>query len=126
MCVLSLKFTIVEYIDWLREQPCLVSGLWPVTLHHIVGGSTQERLGVRGNSKHSDWLQIPLHYDYHQGKFGIHTIGVKEWEDRYGRQVDMIDKLCQVSGFDLWELAKEKKQKKYKPPKKQVPREPLF
>ncbi len=106
--------TKAEYAAALRDMSCMASGMRPVALHHILGGSAFEKLGSRGRRKHSDWLQIPLHYDYHQGHNGIHTIGAKTWEIRFGYQTDMIDKLCQHFGLDLWALAADDKPRRHR------------
>lgn len=99
--------TIDEYEKMLRAQPCMISGLPCETLHHVIGGSVRERLGVRGTNKHSDWLQLPLTHDHHQGANGIHTMGVIEWEERFGTQSGMIDELCHRFNLDLWDLARK-------------------
>ena len=36
---------------------------------------------------------IPLCYIHHQGKLGIHTIGKKTWEERYGTQRELHQRL---------------------------------
>lgn len=99
--------SLARYVEALREQNCMACGYKTQTLHHIVGGSAQEKLGCRGNRKHSDWLQIPLCDNHHQGRQGIHTIGVSLWEIRYGDQTDMIDQLCERFQLDLWRLAEK-------------------
>lgn len=128
-----------RHFAMLLELPCIVTGLRPVTRHHIVGGSVQAKLGVRGNRKHSDWLAIPLALEpvnLHQGPQGIHA-GVEAWEALHGTQVALIDRLGWVLGLDLWELARQeadaerasrrarpirKRSRVYVPPTKQVPR----
>ena len=97
-----------KYVIALRWLPCMVCGQLFVELHHPVGGSIQERLGCRGNEKHSDWLQIPLCFDHHsaQGKDGIHK-GIESWEAVHGTQVSMIDTLSKRFGLDLWKLAEK-------------------
>lgn len=133
--------TSAEHFERLLDLPCVVTGMRPVTRHHICGGSVLERLGVRGSRKYSDWLALPLvnrdGYDLHQGAVdGIHA-GVETWEAIHGRQVDLIDKLGAQLGLDLWALAAEESQQRragrrskpirkrsraYTPPTKQVPR----
>ena len=75
-------------------------------LHHCVGGS-MAALGVhRGMSrKVSDWLVLPLYPKFHTGEFGIHTLGVREWEARFGRQADLLEALGEQMGVDLFEMA---------------------
>jgi hypothetical protein len=36
---------------------------------------------------------IPLCYNHHQGREGIHTKGKKEWRKIYGHELDMLDKI---------------------------------
>ena len=74
------------------------------------------------NSKVSDWLQLPICYNHHQGQEGIHRIGIREWEQVYGEQAFFVDNLSDLFRLDVWELAGEKKERKYKPPKKLLPR----
>lgn len=53
--------------------------------------------------KNSDWLVIPLHADYHVGRFGIDSgMGVIAWERRFGRQVDMLDRVCRELNVNAW------------------------
>lgn len=99
--------SLARYVAALRDMPCMVCGCKPVSLHHPVGGSMLARIGCRGARKCSDWLQIPLHWEFHQGPNGLHTIGVETWESRYGTQASMIDKLCERFQLNLWELAKK-------------------
>jgi len=58
----------------------------------------------------SDWLVIPLDYALHVGSLGIDSgmgrfRSVEEWEVRWGRQVDLLDKVCRALGVDVWERA---------------------
>lgn len=132
-----MLLTAAKHFERLLGLRCIVTGCEGVTRHHIVGGSVQARLGVRGSKKHSDWLALPLIPELHQGRLGIHTIGVDEWEAEYGTQVELIDQLGRQLGLDLWELARKeaadertsrrakpikKRSRPYSPPAKQVPR----
>jgi len=36
---------------------------------------------------------IPLCHYHHQGRMGIHTIGKKMWEERYGTQRELYQRL---------------------------------
>lgn len=94
----------------LERFACMVSGQKPAQWHHAMGGSLLTRVGARGTKKHSDFLIIPLHYDFHQGQCGIHTIGVKRWETAYGTQVAFLDQLCEWLNYDVWSLALADKQ----------------
>jgi len=114
-----------EYEESLRELPCVVCGLVGVYLHHPYGGSMSER-GVykSSNSKVSDWLQIPLCYNHHQGQEGIHTIGIHAWEVLYGEQSGFVDRVGGYYGISPWSRANDERHavKKYKAPSKILPR----
>lgn len=98
--------TITTHKLWLRnELKCMISQQYP-QLHHVMSGSMTEVIGlVGGSSKSSDWLQIPLKLHYHTGDQGIHTIGVLTWEAKYGTQVSFLDEICELAGYNVWELA---------------------
>lgn len=106
---------------------CIVCSIRPVQCHHAVGGSIFVRLGPRGRHKHSDFLALPLCHAHHQGKQGIHTLGVQTWEAQFARQAAMIDKLCDILKVNLWQLAKQETEerrakRKNKPISKVMPR----
>ena len=105
--------TVTEHERNLRAMPCVVSGNWPVTLHHAHGGSMRE-LGPDYPSpgmgqKNNPFLQIPLHYSYHYiGAEAIdYGIGVETWEARYGAQVLLLDVVNKRLPYDLWQAARE-------------------
>ncbi len=120
----ALDMNIAEYHEMLRLRPCIVSGLYPVALHHVIGASIAERLGRgRGGRKSSDWLVLPLHYDYHQGTHGLHTIGIGTWEALHGTEAELLDRLIGSTGFDAWasaqgEYVAKRALRKYKKPSK--------
>ena len=61
----------LKYLNWLRKQPCVVSGDKAQCAHHI-------RLGTNGGSslKPSDYFCIPLLNEYHTtGSYAIHVVG---------------------------------------------------
>lgn len=74
-----------KYLELVRSLPCCVSGMWPVSAHH-------PREGMGMSQKATDWHAIPLHYDYHQGKQGIHTMGTKAWRRIHGSELDYAKK----------------------------------
>lgn len=94
----------------IRSLPCMVCGKpGPSTLHHPHGGSMRYR-GVHkaGGKKTSDFLVIPLCVDHHTGYAGIDSgMGVLTWEQRFGEQAGMIDRLGGWLGLDLWALASQ-------------------
>ena len=61
----------------LRDVGCVVCRrqgvITPAALHHVAEGS-----GLR-----SDWAQVPLCFDHHQGPMGLHTLGTKAWIRRF-------------------------------------------
>ncbi len=72
------------YLNYVRSLPCAVTGRTRlVTAHHLVGH------GLKGmGEKTSDFLSFPLVYDLHLPMYpeGLHRLGHKEWERRYGDQ----------------------------------------
>jgi len=69
------------YISLIHTLPCCISGMYGVSSHHI-------RHNTGMGMKSPDWHCIALHYDYHQGVKGIHTLGTRAWEKIYGSQLD--------------------------------------
>lgn len=100
-------YTIKQYWDIVGQNRCLISGSPIVTLHHCHGGS-MNGIGMKGkrglSQKPSDWLVIPISAIYHFGQHGIDTgkMTVEEWEEEYGRQVDMITELIDLTGVNVW------------------------
>ena len=45
---------------------------------------------------------IPLCHHHHQGGEGIHTLGTKIWEEKYGTQEDLLNEFrsSYKKGFD--------------------------
>ena len=70
-----------RHVAKLHLMPCCVSGLRPAAVHHI---DTQHR--------RVDLLTIPLHHLYHQGLLGIHTLGSKAWQERFGFEAELLTK----------------------------------
>lgn len=114
-----------QHEDNVRALPCIVTG-GLATLHHAQGPSINRRLrslglptkglGERGNGPA---LLLPLRADLHCiGPEAIDGgIGRETWELKYGEQADMIDRVGQLLGYDLWEL-----HKLWLPPTKILPR----
>ena len=46
-------------------------------------------------SKNKDF--IPLCHHHHQGGEGIHTLGTKTWEKKYGKQQDLLNEFRESS-----------------------------
>ena len=52
-------------------------------IHHITGGG----MGRKSNSlTHT----LPLCHEHHQGSEGIHHLGNKVWEEKYGSQEELL------------------------------------
>ena len=58
----------------------------PANIHHI-----RDKTGM--GMKDAD--MIPLCHYHHQGKMGIHQIGKVTWEDRYGTQRELHQRLME-------------------------------
>jgi len=70
---------------------CEENDLPPCNIHHI---RDKTGLGLK------DSEMIPLCHTHHQGKLGIHTIGKKTWEARYGTQRELHQRLKEELNFD--------------------------
>lgn len=69
------------YLAWLHEKPCVVSGGWPVDVHHV-SGRKQPDLGST----------VPLTHALHME---LHTIGRMSFAIRYG--VDLQAKAVELA-----------------------------
>lgn len=72
-----------RYLAFVATLPCAVTGAQGVVVHHLVGH------GLKGaGEKASDLLTFPLAPELHdaQSPVGLHRLGHKEWERRYGDQ----------------------------------------
>lgn len=92
-------------------MPCVVTRRSPVTLHHVHGGSFRDEYPhlARGKGqKVSDWLVIPITADLHVGSMGIDGfMGVRAWEEMFGRQTDHLRAVSAHVGYDVFEKAEE-------------------
>lgn len=98
---------IRRHWDRVARLGCLVSQAPNPTLHHIHGGSCRD-IGLHkgAGQKTSDWLVIPLAFEYHVGRFGIDgAMGVAEWEKKFGTQVELLDGVCRALNLNLWTKA---------------------
>lgn len=100
-----------KHMEAVRQMPCVVTKRSPVTLHHCHGGSLTEefpRLGRGGAQRTSDYLVIPITADIHVGHMGIDgSLGVRAWEEIFGRQTDLLRKVSEHLGYDVFELAEK-------------------
>lgn len=104
---------IREHYDKVARLGCLITHRSDPTIHHAHGGSVGERLSEMGLSPvkgmgmrgYSDWLVIPLAAELHcMGPLAIDGgIGVREWENRFGKQSDLIDLVGDALNYSLWE-----------------------
>lgn len=81
----SRKKETKEYMDWVANQPCLVCGKMPVSLHH-------PRFCAGMSQRSPDFLVVPLCKEHHQdGQFGhaIHN-GQMEFEKNYMSEEEML------------------------------------
>ena len=56
----------------------------PANVHHI-------REGCGTGEKSGNHLTIPLCHFHHQGGEGIHTLGTRVWQPRYGNELDLLN-----------------------------------
>ena len=70
-----------KYLDWVKQQPSVISGRPSDDAHHIKGH------GFSGTVKAPDWMTIPLTRDEHDD---LHRIGWREWEMLYGSQLEHV------------------------------------
>ncbi len=93
-----------------RDIRCIVTMMWPVTLHHCHGGSMltlgEEFQNPGIAEKNNPFLQIPIMLEYHTGVRGIDgSLGVDGWEALYGNQVDLLNEVNDQLEHDLWQQA---------------------
>ena len=69
----------LTYLNWLREQKCVVSGKPAQCAHHV-------RLGTNGGAgiKPSDYFCLPLRNEYHTtGPFALHLMGEESFFSQF-------------------------------------------
>ena len=69
-----------DHLNHLAHHGCVVCGCYGVEIHHI---------RINGD-KRDHRKSIPLCFDHHRGKEGIHTLGKKEWRIRYGHESEYL------------------------------------
>ena len=57
-----------RYHDWILQQPCVVTGRYGVTIHHV----TASRDGGRFTRSH--WIVVPLIRELHQHDHGQQSV----------------------------------------------------
>jgi len=77
-----------RYLADVRRLPCEIcvrlSGLLAEAWNCVVSQAHHPRTGVGAGRKASDMDAIALCYEHHQGNDGIHGLGRKLFERRYG------------------------------------------
>tara|TARA_Y100001963_G_scaffold20324_1_gene25906 strand:+ start:202 stop:468 length:267 start_codon:yes stop_codon:yes gene_type:complete len=65
-----------EYIKYIKSQPCLVCGSYPVDPDHL------DAVGINNNRKPSkrDYTCVPLCREHHSLR---HSMGTRDFEDKY-------------------------------------------
>lgn len=77
----------MNYLARVAALGCCICGQ-PAQVHHVRGGSVT---GIASMGRKSpDALSIPLCHNHHQGRSGIHTLGVRTFEATFGDQADMV------------------------------------
>lgn len=80
------KWRSKRYREWIKQQPCIITGKIPSQCHHWRG-----KTGGGTAIKPSDHFCLPLSFDYHLGQHGIHHFGVDTW-------LDIVD----LTECDIW------------------------
>lgn len=70
------------HLNKIRALGCIICGS-PANAHHI-------RHGMGLSQKSSDYEAIPLCHTHHQGSEGIHTLGTKVWQKKYGQEIELL------------------------------------
>lgn len=73
-----------KHLDRVRELGCCICGTHPASAHHI-------RHGQGMSQKADDHEAIPLCHYHHQGPQGIHTLGTRTWQARYGTEEKLLE-----------------------------------
>jgi len=64
------------YLDWVREQPCMICGSAPSEPHHIKGVGHFSGTGMKA----PDYLAMPLCRQHHMMMHRTPGIWVTQWE----------------------------------------------
>jgi hypothetical protein len=72
-----------DHMSKVAELGCIICG-GIAAIHHALTG--------RGGRK--DHMKVlPLCYAHHQGWAGIHTLGRKTWQAKFGSEQELLDKV---------------------------------
>ena len=75
-----------RYHDWVERQPCVVTGRYGVTKHHV----TAHRDGGRFTRSH--WIVVPLVRELHQhdyGKESVERLNHGGFHERHGVDLEI-------------------------------------
>jgi hypothetical protein len=72
-----------KYLDWVKTQPCVVTGLPADDPNHMKGH------GMGGTMKPPDWATYPMTRAEHTH---FHNIGWRTWEEKHGSQWEYVAK----------------------------------
>lgn len=93
--------TVQRHHARVGSLPCLVSGVYGVTLHHVTGYADRA-----GRFSRDDWLVVPLAPEYHLIQFGptgsVEALGHQGFYQTYG-----IDLLAEAQRLRDWSLEQE-------------------
>ena len=87
-----------QHLSRVAELACVVCrneglGETPASCHHIRDGQ-----GMSQRASH--WEVIPICHHHHQGAEGIHTLGTKTWQARYGAERDLLAQIRMELGIE--------------------------
>lgn len=86
------KFRSPRLLQRVRELGCIVKNCGsPANAHHI-------RDGQGTSQKAGDDEAIPVCHYHHQGEEGIHTLGTRVWQAKYGTERDLLEKTKSMLG----------------------------
>ncbi len=84
--MIKTKKERAERFNAISELGCIVC-VSPPQIHHCIG----HEFGTGKGLKAKDDFTIGLCHHHHVGAEGIHVIGRKTWEKKYGRQSDLLE-----------------------------------
>jgi len=97
------RVPVSVHVKNLRQMRCCVSDTdQDIEIHHAHSGSMVS-VAMRGMSaKTNPFFQIPLTFKYHRGEFDPESIGIKTWETKFGKQLDMLERVNEQLPYDIW------------------------
>lgn len=81
-----------EHLARVAALGCVVCGN-EAMVHHI-------RSGMGMGQRASHFETIGLCYFHHQGREGIHTLGTKAWQRKYGYERDFLKQVLEALGIN--------------------------